>query len=76
MGDFRKKISCRLISRGEKCSEKCTLTRISGVYRGKNLTPEVWGEFLYPNQITHTPLKSQMVDSFRFHAQEGPLAFP
>ena len=31
--------------------------------RGKNLSPEVWekNSYMYPNQITHTPLKSQMV---------------
>ena len=26
--------------------------------------------FFYPNQITHNPLKSQMVGSISFHAQE------
>ena len=31
--------------------------------RGKNLSPEVWekNSYMHPNQITHTPLKSQMV---------------
>ena len=27
----------------------------------KNLSPEVWENNFYPNQITHTPLKSQII---------------
>ena len=87
MGDFRKKIYPVDWFRGEKnlarkyLGEKLPALKIMYTYRyircisGKESNSRGWGEFLYPNQITHTPLKSQMVGSFRFHAQEGPLFF-
>lgn len=75
MSDFRKKMSGSL-SRGKKISckeipgKKIYLLALDA---GKNLTQLYVGEknyfsrglgkkFFHPNQITHTSLKSQMVD--------------
>ena len=77
-----KNISWRLISRekdparkylGRKnsCSENNIQLQVCQVYVGeKSNARGLENFFFYPNQITHNPLKSQMVGSLSFHAQE------
>ena len=53
-----KKKSLMGYNAGKKILHRCIPVK-------KKLSPEVWEKNSYPNQITPTPLKSQMVNPFK-----------